>query len=84
MLTVRRVGVLDGNTLDVELSNGHTLLLDFTGIFGLPDYSALRDPALFCEPKTDGRSVYWDGGAKITMEKLFELLSADSLSAREV
>lgn len=77
LMTVKRVGTLDGNTLDVELSNGHTLLLDFTGILKMPEYSHLNDPTLFCEPKTDGNSIYWSGGIEIPVKKLFEILNIE-------
>ena len=45
MLKINRVDALDGDTLDVQLSNGHTLLVDLSGLIKADGYAALRDPA---------------------------------------
>ena len=68
MLKINRVDALDGDTLDVQLSNGHTLLVDLSGLIKADGYAALRDPAVFCRPLTDGCAVYWRGGPALGRE----------------
>ena len=76
MLQITRVDILDGQTLDIELSNGHLILFDTRR---LPkedrSYDSLRALELLSRPGTDGRSVYWRDGPRIELTKIMELLT---------
>lgn len=76
MLQITRVDILDGQTLDIELSNGHLILFDTRR---LPEsehsYDGLRAMELLPPPSTDGLSVYWQDGPRIELEKIMALLT---------
>lgn len=77
MLQITRVDILDGQTLDIELNNGHLILFD---IRGLPEkdcgYESLRDLAALPRPHTDGQSIFWRDGPRITLTDILHWLSA--------
>ena len=60
MLQITRVDIVDGQTLDIELSNGHLILFDTRH---LPEtnhsYDSIRDLEVLPRPNTDGRSIFW-------------------------
>lgn len=74
MLQITRVDILDGQTLDIELSNGHLILFD-TRCLPKSDhrYDGLGALELLPRPGTDGRSVYWRDGQRITLEEIMEM-----------
>jgi len=76
MLQITRVDILDGQTLDIELSNGHLILFDTRR---LPEtnqsYNSLRELEALPRPSTDGRSIFWQDGPKITLEEILRWLS---------
>ena len=76
MPKIIRVDILDGQTLDIELSNGHLILFDTQR---LPredrSYDALRAMELLPRPETDGQSVYWGDGSRIELKKIMELVT---------
>ena len=76
MLEITRVDIVDGQTLDIELSNGHLILFDTRN---LPktnhDYDSLQALDVLPRPNTDGRSIYWENGPWIALDKIIEWLS---------
>lgn len=74
MLKIIRVGALDNNKLDVELSNGSLILLDLQKLMGDPQYASLLEDDRILYPKTDGKQVYWLGGPSLTLEHLMEIV----------
>ncbi|QRN85298.1 hypothetical protein JR334_10155 [Clostridia bacterium] len=76
MLQIIRVDILDGQTLDVELNNGHLILFDTKR---LPkensSYDKLRDLELLPRPSTDGQSVYWRDGTRLALGEIMALLN---------
>ena len=76
MLQITRVDIVDGQTLDIELSNGHLILFDTQH---LPktnrSYDSLRDLDVLPRPNTDGVSIFWKGGPRITLEEVLQWLS---------
>lgn len=76
MPQITRVDILDGQTLDIELNNGHLILFDTRR---LPEtnrsYDSLRALELLPRPHTDGRSVYWRDGPRLELEEIMALLA---------
>ncbi|OPX45058.1 hypothetical protein CLHUN_12900 [Ruminiclostridium hungatei] len=76
MLKITRVDIIDGQTLDIELSNGHLILFD---IRQLPEtdhiYDSLRDLEVLPRPSTDGRSVFWRDGPRLALEEILRWLT---------
>ena len=77
MPKIKRVGALDGDTLDVELTNSQTLLFTVKPLLNTPPYDALRDPAVFCRPRTDGESVLWPGGIQLSLKMILKKLTEE-------
>ncbi len=79
MLQITRVDILDGQTLDIELNNGHMILFDTQR---LPKanhgYDSLRDLDTLPRPNTDGQSIFWRGGPLITLEDILHWLSVQA------
>ncbi|MFA7184543.1 MAG: hypothetical protein WC082_06615 [Victivallales bacterium] len=76
MLQITRVDIVDGQTLDIELNNGHLILFDTRR---LPEkdhsYDSLRDMEVLPRPNTDGRSIFWREGPRISLENILRWLS---------
>ncbi len=76
MLEIIRVDILDGQTLDIELNNGHLILFDTKR---LPksgqDYDKLRHLEVLPRPSTDGQSIFWRDGPKIALVDILHWLS---------
>lgn len=73
---ITRVDILDGQTLDIELSNGHLILFD-TQRLPKEDHSrnSLWNLQLLPRPSTDGHSVYWRDGPRIELAQIMALLT---------
>lgn len=76
MLQITRVDVVDGQTLDIELSNGHLILFDTRR---LPEtnhnYDSLQNLEVIARPHTNGQSIFWHDGTKITLEEVLKWIS---------
>ena len=70
MLQITRVDIVDGQTLDIELSNGHLILFDTRC---LPEtdrsYDSLWDLELLPRPHTDGQNIFWQNGPGLRWQK---------------
>lgn len=80
MLEIIRVDIVDGQTLDIELSNGHLILFDTRQ---LPEtnhtYDSLRDLEVLPRPNTDGMSIFWRDGPRIALEDILQWLSIQTI-----
>ena len=75
MLEIARVDILDGQTLDIELNNGHIILLDLHFLPSISHgYDHLKNLALIPRPHTDGRRICWEDGTQIDLAQIFEWL----------
>ena len=83
MPVIKRVGALDDDTLDVELTNGQTLLFAMEALMRQLPYAALRDPAVFCCPQTDGESIFWPGGIRLSLETMMKVLMEEKQWKKE-
>lgn len=79
MLQITRVDILDGQTLDIELNNGHLILFD-TQSLPKTDHShdSLWDLELLPRPSTDGQSIFWQNGPRITLTEILGWLSTQT------
>lgn len=73
-LKIVSVGALDGDSFGITLESGHTILLEFGSRIGEPAFAALVESGDFCKPRTDGKRIYWPGGASITLEEILGML----------
>lgn len=73
-LKIVSVGALDGDTFGITLESGHTILLELGNRIREPAFAALVESGDFCKPRTDGKRIYWPGGASITLEEILGML----------
>lgn len=73
-LKIVRVGALDGDSFGITLESGHTILLELGSRIEEPAFAVLVKNGDFCKPRTDGKRIYWAGGASITLEEILEML----------
>ena len=78
MVKITRVGVLDDNRLDVELSNGNLILFDLRPYLGDPNYAALIEDNRILFPKTDGTRIFWSRGPSITIKQMLRQVKKTS------
>ena len=80
MLLITRVDILDGQTLDIQLNNGHLILFDTQR---LPErnhnYDNLRNLEVLPRPNTDGHSIFWQDGPRIALEDILQWLSIQTI-----
>lgn len=81
MLLITRVDIVDGQTLDIELSNGHLILFD-TGQLpkGNSSYDRLEKLDSLPRPDTDGLNIFWQDGPQISLEEILVWLSMNTNS----
>ena len=77
MPQITRVGALDGDVLDIDLSNGNSILLSVKPILALPGFESLREDDRVLYPKTDGLAIYWQSGQRITLSEIIAMLGRD-------
>lgn len=79
MLQITRVDIVDGQTLDIELNNGHLILFDTRRLLETnPSYDSLRNLQALPRPNTDGRNIFWCDGPRIALEEILEWLSTQA------
>lgn len=84
MLEIVRVDIVDGQTLDIELSNGHLILFDTQRLPSAEhSYDGLRDLEVLPRPVTDGQSVFWQGGPRLALTDLLCWLSTQDTNEVE-
>lgn len=80
MLKITRVDILDGQTLDIELNNGHLILFDTQRLPKADhSYDSLRDLDVLPRPNTDGQNVIWRDGTRITLSDILGWLSMQTV-----
>lgn len=76
MLSIIRVGALDNEMLDIELSNGSLVLLNLLPLLEKNgDLAALQQDGRILTPLTDGRGVYWRNGPWLGLEEIMTQLT---------
>lgn len=77
MLKIVRVDTLDGDMMDVELSNGNIIILDLQLLMEKPTFDSLREDKRYSYPKTDGSCVYWRDGPRLSLEEIFAVMKTN-------
>ena len=76
MLQITRVDIVDGQTLDIELNNGHLILFDTKRLTEAGhSYDSLRDLEVLPRPNTDGQCIFWQNGPRIALGKIMTMLN---------
>lgn len=76
MLEITRVDIVDGQTLDIELNNGHLILFDTQYLPTINSrYNSLRNMEVLARPNTDGQNIFWLDGTKINLEDILHWIS---------
>jgi len=76
MLQISRVDVVDDWTLDIELNNGHLILFDTRRLMETDStYDILRKLEVLPRPDTDGVSIFWREGPRITLDEIMTQLN---------
>jgi hypothetical protein len=80
MLQIIRVDTLDSQTLDIELNNGHLILLSMKDLLEQnSNFLALKNlEALPC-PKTDGNALFWKGGEQLLLSEIMDMLQQEQI-----
>ena len=73
MVQIKNVVPLDNHRLEVDLENGSSVTLDFTGRLGTVRFGLLADPEFFCRAETDGTIIKWDNKIEVSASELFQL-----------
>lgn len=73
MPNIERVSALDGDMLDIELSNGNILLLSVKLLLEDPRFARLAEDDRVLYPKTDGAGVYWRDGPRLEVDELMRI-----------
>ena len=73
MVQIRNVVPLDDYRLEVDLENGSSVTLDFTGKLGTIRFGLLSDPVFFRRAETDGNIVKWGNKIEVSATEIFQL-----------
>lgn len=73
--TIVRVGALDSDYFNVDLSNGHIILLGLGDLIEEPAFAKLIESRLFDRLQTDGKRLYWVDGPSFTVAEIFDILA---------
>jgi len=74
MLQITRADVMDDRTLDIELSNGHLILFDTRRLMETDSaYNILQNSDVLPRPSTDGQSIFWRDGPKLSLKEIMTL-----------
>ena len=81
MLQITRADIVDGQTLDIELSNGHLILLDTRR---LPEADVRRaflgNMEVLPRPSTDGWSIFWRDGPRLALQEILDMLRTEDIN----
>ncbi|MPM34904.1 hypothetical protein SDC9_81494 [bioreactor metagenome] len=73
MVQIKSVVPRDNYRLEVDLENGNSLTVDFTGRLGTVRFGLLSDPMFFRRAETDGNIVKWENKIEISVAEIFQL-----------
>lgn len=75
MTEIISVNTLEDRVLDIALNNGSLLLVNLEPLFErTPPYPWLKKGIALPRPKTDGESIVWPDGSRLTLGELYSLL----------
>jgi hypothetical protein len=66
-----------GAVMIIHLENNGCVFLPLESKAGDPAFDVLRDDKRLFDVKTDGDSIYWPNGARLTFDEIMEMLRED-------
>ena len=66
-----------GAALMINLDNSGTIFVSIESKANDPAYAALRENEHLPEPETDGESIYWPNGPRLTLDEIMVMLQDD-------
>ena len=66
-----------GAVMIIHLDNNGALLLSLESKADDPAFDVLRDDKRLFAVKTDGESIYWPDGPRLTIDEIMEMLRED-------
>jgi hypothetical protein len=73
MIRIKSVIPKEGYRLEVQLENGSSIILDFSGRLRTVRFGMLDDEAFFRRAETDGDFVRWGNKIEISVSEVFQL-----------
>lgn len=67
-----------GAAVIIHLDNSQTIFFSLESKSGDPEYAALRENERLFDVKTDGESIYWQDGPRLSVNEIMEILSAEN------
>lgn len=67
-----------GAAVIIHLDNTQTLFFSLEPKAADPEYAALRKNDRLFGVQTDGESIYWPSGPRLTVEEIMEMLQEDA------
>lgn len=77
MPKIIRAAMVDADMLDVQLDNGHILLLDCRKLLQWPGFEPLAQMDRIRSPHTDGDSLFWDSGQRLTVSQIISFIQKE-------
>jgi hypothetical protein len=63
-----------GSAITINLDNKQTIFLSLESKADDPAFDRLRDEKLLVAVKTDGESIYWTDGPRLTFDEIIKML----------
>ena len=73
MIRIKNVIPKEGYRLEVQLENGSSVILDFSGRIHTIRFGMLADKEYFRRAETDGDFVRWDSSIEVSVSEVFQL-----------
>lgn len=73
-MKIVRVGALDNNTLEIEIENGSTILLNTDLLLDRSEFAGLKEGDRILYPHTDGHCLYWHNDVQLSVDEIISLL----------
>ena len=67
-----------GSAITINLDNDQTIFLSLESKADDPAFDILRDEKLLAAVKTDGESIYWTDGPRLTFDEIMVMLRTDN------
>ena len=66
-----------GAAITVNLDNDQTIFLSLESKANNPEFVGLRESDRVFKVMTDGESIYWENGPRLTFDEIMEMLRED-------
>jgi len=83
MPKIIRANMVGEDTIDVQLDNGHTVLLDCLVLLKRPGFATLMDGSRIYHPQTDGGRLFWKDGQSMTVDEILSFVAEENKNETE-